>query len=172
MKFPIQNKIELLSTSGNRSTELIATFKDGYADNWFMAVRECFRSQLDIKYTPRIENRPDGAGKREVKRWTQGPRIAFDKGHIFYDTPLGYEVWDEAIKHIKLACIVVDGRPNDIIKKKAGNELIEGFVVVEFLIPDIDKAKLIKQDEKKMPQNKFVEFLMYGNEYNGYYNFC
>jgi hypothetical protein len=172
MKFSIQEKIELLATSGNRSTELIATFKDGYADNWFMAVRECFRSQLDIKYTPRIENLPNGAGKREGKLWTQGPRFAFGKGHIFYDTPLGYELWKEAIKQIKLACIVVGGKPNDIIKKKSGNELIEGFVVVEFLIPDIDKAKLIKQGERKMSQNKFVEFLTHGNENNGNYNFC
>jgi len=163
MKFSIQEQIEKMAKSGNRSTELIATFKDGYADNWSMAVRERFRAQLDIKSTPRIENEPDGKGKRQVKLWTQGPRIAFDKGHVFYDTPLGYEVWDEAIKHIKLACIIVDGKPNDLIKKKAGNELIEGFVVVEFLIPDIYKAKLIKQDEKKMSQNKFVEFLIRGN---------
>lgn len=174
----IQQKIELLSKIGSRSTGLIATFKDGYAYNWFMAVRECFRLQLDIKYTPRIENRMNGAEKREVKRWTQGPRIAFDKGHIFYDTRLGYEVWDEAIKHIKLACIIVDGRPNDIKKKKAVstkkylNELVEGFVIVEFLVPDVPNAKLIKKNEKKMSQNEFVEFLKYGNCHNGYHNFC
>jgi hypothetical protein len=167
MKFSVQKKIELLATKGQRSTELIATFKDGYAENWFMAVRECFRSQLDIKYTPRIEKRPDGVGKREVKHWTQGPRIAFEKGHIFYDTPLGYQLWEKATRHIKLACIVVDGKANDIIKKKAGNELIEGFVVVEFLVPDIDKKRLIRQGEKKMSQNEFVEFLMHGNSHNG-----
>jgi hypothetical protein len=170
MKFSVQKKIEQLATSSQRSTELIATFREGYADNWFMAVRECFRAQLDIKYTPRIEKRSDGVGKREVKHWTQGPRIAFDIGHTFYDTPLGYELWDKAIKQIKLACIVVEGKPNDIKKRKAGDELIEGFVVVEFLAPDADKTKLIKQADKKMSQNLFVEFLMHGNFYNGYHN--
>ncbi len=78
-------------------------------------------------------------------------------------------MWDEAIKHIKLACVVTNGKPNDIKKeespnsKKKINKLIDGFVEVEFLVPNNDKTKLIKRDEKKMSQNEFVEFLMYGN---------
>jgi hypothetical protein len=134
-----------------------------------MAVRDCFRSQLDIKYTSRIENQSKGALKTEVKLWTQGPRIAFDKGHIFYDTPYGYQLWNEAIKHVKLACVVINGKPNDVKKekslnsKKNINKLIEGFVEVEILVPNIDKTKLIKREEKKMSQNEFVEFLMCGN---------
>jgi hypothetical protein len=169
MTYSVQHEIEQLAKSGKRSDRLIATFKEGYADNWYMAVRDCFRSQLDIKYTSRIENQSKGALKTEVKLWTQGPRIAFDKGHIFYDTPYGYQLWNEAIKHVKLACVVINGKPNDVKKekslnsKKNINKLIEGFVEVEILVPNIDKTKLIKREEKKMSQNEFVEFLMCGN---------
>ena len=165
----VQHEIEKLAKSGKRGAKLIATFKEGYADNWHMAVKESFRSQLDIKYTPRIVSQSKGAIKREVKRWTQGPRIAFDKGNIFYDTPYGYQEWNQALKHIKLACIVNNGKPNDVKKKKCPNskenkiELIDGFVEVEFLVPNNDKTKLIKRDEKKMSLNEFVEFLMHGN---------
>jgi hypothetical protein len=169
MTFSVQHEIKKIAKSGKRSDKLIATFKEGYADNWYMAVRDCFRSQLDIKYTSRIENQSKGALKTEVKLWTQGPRIAFDKGHIFYDTPYGYQLWNEAIKHVKLACVVINGKPNDVKKekslnsKKNINKLIEGFVEVDILVPNIDKTKLIKREEKKMSQNEFVEFLMYGN---------
>jgi hypothetical protein len=169
MTFSVQHEIEQLAISGKRSDRLIATFKEGYADNWYMAVRDCFRSQLDIKYTSRIENQSKGALKTEVKLWTQGPRIAFDKGHIFYDTPYGYQLWNEAIKHVRLACVVINGKPNDVKKekslnrKKNINQLIDGFVEVEILAPNIDKTKLIKHDEKKMSQNEFVEFLIYGD---------
>lgn len=169
MTFSVHHEIEQLAKSGKRSDKLIATFKEGFADNWYMAVRDCFRTQLDIKYTSRVENRSMGAQKREVKLWTQGPRISFDRGHIFYDTPYGYQLWKEAIKSVKLACIVTNGKPNDVKKveslnrKKKINQLINGFVEVEFLVPNNDKTKLIKRDEKKMSQNEFIEFLMYGN---------
>jgi len=171
MTVSIQKKIEELANSNERSTKLIANFSGGYADGWYMAVRESFRLQLDIKYTTRIEkpiNDAGGSEKRQVRLWTQGPRIAFDKGHIFYDTPLGCEKWDEVINHVKLACIVINGKPNDVKKEKSPNskkkinKLIEGFVVVEFLIPNHDKTKLIKRNELKMSQNKFVELLMRG----------
>lgn len=164
MTFDVQQEIEQLAESGRRGERLIATFKEGYAYNWYMAVRDCFRSQLDIKYTSRIKTQSKEAAKREVKLWTQGPRMAFDKGNIFYDTPYAYQVWNEAIKHIKMACVIIDGKPNDVKKKKGKiNKLIDGFVEVEFLIPNNDKTKLIKRDEKRMSQNDFVEFLMHGN---------
>jgi len=169
MTISVHQKIEQLAKSGKRSDSLIATFKEGYADNWYMAVRESFRSQLDIKYTSKVESQSKGAVKRTIKLWTQGPRIAFDKGNIFYDTPYGYQVWIEAIKHIKLACVVINGKPNDVKKTRSPNskeninELIDGFVEVEFLVPNNDKTKLIKHDEKKMSQNGFVEFLINGN---------
>ena len=60
MTFSVHHEIEQLAKSGKRSDKLIATFKEGFADNWYMAVKECFRSQLDIKYTSRIENHSKG----------------------------------------------------------------------------------------------------------------
>jgi hypothetical protein len=168
MTFLVDNKIKRLATRGKRSEKLLATFSEGYAENWYMAVKDCFRTQLDMKYTSRIEKRSIGALKQEIKLWTQGPRIAFDKGHIFYDTRHGYRQWSDAIKHVNLACIVVNGKPNDVKKEKSPTsnkmvrKLIDGFVEVEFLIPNNDKTKLIKRDEKKMSQNEFVQFLMYG----------
>jgi len=162
MTISVSQKIEQLAKTGKRSIELIPTFKDGYAEGWYMAVRESFRSKLDIKYTSRVEE------KKKIKQWTQGPRIAFDNGNIFYDTPHGYQVWNEAIKHIKLACVVINGKPNDVKKTKSpdGKEktdkLVDGFVEVEFFVPNDDNTKLVLSDKKKMSQNEFVEFLITG----------
>jgi len=170
--FSINEKLEELAKSNKRSTKLIATFSDGYADGWYMAVKESFRPQLDIKFTPRVEkktNVEERVTKRQIRLWTQGPRLAFDKGHIFYDTPLGYEEWGEALKHINLVCVVIDAKPNDVRKKKADNikehknELINGFVEIELFNPNSEKVKLISQGVYKVSQNKFVEFLMSGN---------
>jgi len=171
MTFSIYNKIEELAKKNRRSTKLIATFSDGYADGWHMAVRECFRPQLDIKFTSRVQKQLNGVdkeGKRHVRIWTQGPRIAFDKGHIFYDTPLGYEEWDRALKHINLVCIVIEAKPNDVRKKqtnniKGQNELIHGFVEIELLTPNPERTKLLSKGVDKISQNEFVEFLINGN---------
>lgn len=168
MTISVQHEIEQLAESGKRSDRLIAAFKDGYIANWYMAVKEAFRSQLDIKFTPRIDSLSKSAGKKEVKLWTQGPRLSFDKGHIFYDTSYGYQVWNEAIKLINLACVVTNSKPNDVKKtkfpngKKTINKLIDGFVKVELLVPNNNRTNLIKRDEMKLSQNEFVQFLMDG----------
>ena len=172
MTFSIHKKIEQLAKNNKRSTKLIATFSDGYADDWHMAVRESFRPQLDIKFTSRVQKQLNGKEKEEkrhVRVWTQGPRLAFDKGHIFYDTPFGYEEWDKALKHIKFVCVIIEAKPNDVKKKIIDNikgqinELIDGFVVFELLSPNHEKTKLITQDIYKISQNNFVEFLISGN---------
>jgi hypothetical protein len=171
MTISFHEKIEQLAKNSKRSTKLIANFLDGYADGWHMAVRESFRPQLDIKFTSRVQEKLNDikkAEKRHVKVWTQGPRIAFDKGHIFFDTRLGYEKWDRALKHINRACIVIEAKPNDVKKKKTNNnkgqnELIHGFVEIELLTPNRERTKLISEDLYKMSQNEFVEFLISGN---------
>ena len=171
MKLSIDNKIRELAKSSKRSTELIANFTDGYADGWHMAVKESFRPQLDIKFTNRIDTKSTNEGKQyksQIRLWTQGPRIAFDKGHIFYDTPFGYEEWDRALKHINLVCIVTEAKPNDVRKKKTNNikgqnELIHGFVEIELLTPNPERTKLISKGVYKIFQNEFVEFLISGN---------
>ena len=136
MASSVQNEIEQLTKSGKRSDKLIATFKEGYIDNWYMAVKDTFRAQLDIKFTSRVDTNSITTEKTEVKLWTQGPRIGFDKGHILFNTQYGYQAWGEAIKFINLACVVKSGKPNDVKKikspngKKTINKLIDGFVKV------------------------------------------
>jgi hypothetical protein len=91
-----------------RSLVLIADFVDGYAKDWHFAVGDCFREQLDIKFTPRIED------KKEVMRWTQGKEYCFAEGHVIYDTPKAYLQWSEALKHIACVCSVLWATPNKI----------------------------------------------------------
>lgn len=167
----VDDNIKELAKSGKRSSELIANFINGYASGWYIAVRESFRPQLDIKHTARIGTKSTEEGKlykSQVRVWTQGPRIAFDKGQIFYDTPLGYGEWSKALKQIKLACAIIDAKPNEIKKKKADNikgqmnELIDGFVVFELLFPNHERTKLIAKDKYELSQNKFVDFLISG----------
>ena len=171
MTVTIQEKIIALAKGNQRSTQLLAAFSGGFADGWAMAVKECFRNQLDIKYTARIENRSTVSGpviKKQVKVWTQGPRIAFDTGHVFYDTPLAYEKWDRAMQHIKLACAVIEATPNEIKKEKTGNSkeninvLSDGYVFIALFVPNRNKTKLILQNELKLSQNEFLEFLITG----------
>lgn len=38
-----------------RSLNLKTNFENGYAQGWYFAVGECFKDQLDIKYTQRIK---------------------------------------------------------------------------------------------------------------------
>ena len=171
MTVSIQEKIIALAKGNQRSTQLLASFSGGFADGWAMAVKECFRNQLDIKYTVRIENRSTISGpaiKKQIKVWTQGPRIAFDAGHVFYDTPLAYGKWDHALPQIKRACVVLEATANEIRKKKTGNtkeninELIDGYVVIELFVPNRNKTKLISQNKFKLSQNEFLEFLITG----------
>lgn len=170
MTVSIHKQIEQLAKNNKRSTNLIATFSDGYADGWHMAVRESFRPQLDIKFTPRVQgklNEIEKVEKRHVRVWTQGPRIAFDKGHIFYNTRKAYEEWDEALEHINLVCIVLEAKPNDVGKKEIDKgyiyELIPGFVEIELLNPNHERTELIAKSTHKISQNEFVEFLKNGN---------
>ena len=171
MRVSVDDKIKELAKSGKRSTELIANFINGYASGWYMAVRESFRPQLDIKHTARTGTKSTEEGKihkSQVRIWTQGPRIAFDKGQIFYDRPLGYEEWSKALKHIKFVCVIIEAKPNDVTKKKIDNikgqinELIDGFVVFELLSPNTERTMLITQNTYKMSQNQFADFLISG----------
>ena len=171
MTFSINIKIEELAKKKSRSTKLIASFSNGFANGWYMAVRESFRPQLDIKFTTRVQKELgdlEKTEKKHVRVWTQGPRIAFDKGHIFYDTPLGYEEWKRALKHINLVCIVTEAKPNNVREKKTNDirrqtELIHGFVEIELLTPNPERTKLISKGVYKKSQNEFVEFLISGN---------
>ena len=171
MSVAVREKIVRLAAANRRSTDLLARFSGGYALGWHMAVKACFRAQLDIRCTVRnLRNSTtvqSEAGKL-LWSWTQGPRIAFDRGHVFYDTPEGYQPWSQALKAIGLACIVKEAKPNEVRKEpsKAGDSpgpLVDGFVVFDLFKTDPERVELLFERECRCSQNEFVEFLISGD---------
>lgn len=138
---------------GRRHTNLIANFVSGYADGWFMAVKECYRNQLDIKLTERKKN------KQSYLEWTQGPYFSFAEGHLFYDTPKAYKKWNQAIKAIKIACKITSATPTMLDKNK---NLLEGVVNFTIYKPDKQLESLIATRDYKVSQEGFVNFLRTG----------
>jgi hypothetical protein len=141
---------------GRRHTNLIANFANGYADGWFMAVKECYRNQLDIKLTERKKN------KQSYLEWTQGPYFSFAEGHLFYDTSKAYEKgkkWGQAIKAIKMACEITSATPTNLDKNKT---LVEGMVNFTVYKPDKKATSLIAIQDYKLSQREFVDFLKTG----------
>lgn len=160
-----------------RCLDLIANFVDGYAEGWFFAVGECFKDELDIKFTDRVEpvlvdgkvqyveyvdKKGDIKKKkktRKVKRWTQGPFYAFAEGHIIFDTPNAYRPWAEALQYIGLICNIVRATPNDL---DASGYLVHGHVTFTLQEPNIDKSELVTIGQYDVSQNQFVEYLRTG----------
>ena len=95
----------------SRTEQLIANFKNGFAEHWFMAVGEEFKNELDIKKTKRIKN------GLSVGVWTQGLSYTFKEGQVFYDTPEGYTAWSNALKKITFSCQILEAE-DKIIKTK------------------------------------------------------
>ena len=77
-----------------RMEKLLADFSNDYAKGWDMAVGTYFRDALDIKQTPKVTE------ESKTVIWTQGGTFAFCQGDILYDTPLAYQEWGSAMKHI------------------------------------------------------------------------
>lgn len=150
----------IITTGKNRRTdELLASFVDGYAEGWFMAVGEQFRNELDIKYTKRVVNKVD------YYKWTQGPYFCFAEGQVFYDSPYGYGIWSEALKKIKMACKIVEAKPNTL----SADELIDskrtinkGYVKFNLYEPNIERTFLTTIKECELSQDDFVFFLQTG----------
>ena len=139
--------------TGKRKTHLIADFVKGYAEGWFMAVKECYRNQLDIKFTERKKN------KQSYLEWTQGPYFSFAEGHLFYDTPKAYRKWGQALKVIKKACKITSSTPTILDKNK---NLVEGTVNFTMYKPDRKATSLIAIQDYKVSQREFVDFLKTG----------
>jgi hypothetical protein len=139
--------------TGKRYTQLIADFVDGYADGWFMAVKECYRNQLDIKFTERKKN------KNSYLEWTQGPYYSFAEGHLFYDTPKAYGKWGQALKAVRIACQITSATPTILGKNKI---LVDGTVTFTIYKPDKECTSLIAGKECKLSQREFVNFLKTG----------
>ena len=122
-------------------------------NGWFMAVKECYRNELDIKYTGRKKH------KQSFFEWTQGPYFSFAEGHMFYDTTKAYKKWGEAIKAIKIACKIVSATPTMLDKNK---KLVEGMVVFTIYKPDAKLTSLKAVKDYKLSQTEFVNFLKTG----------
>jgi hypothetical protein len=95
-----------------------------------MAVKECYRNELDIKYTERKKN------KQSFFEWNQGPYFSFDEGHTFYDTPNGYEKWEMALKVINIACKIDAATPtiydkNKITPEFSTDEFRDAFSIIK-----------------------------------------
>lgn len=118
-----------------------------------MAVKECYRNELDIKLTERKKN------KKSFEEWTQGPYFSFAEGHLFYDIPKAYGKWREALKAIRLACQITSATPTILDKNK---NLVEGMVTFTIYKPDKQFASLIAVKEYKLSQREFVNFLKTG----------
>jgi len=160
-----------------RSLKLIANFVNGYANGWYFAVRECFKDELDIKYTERIE--PviiDGKmqhriiihdGKetkkpltKKVMRWTQGSSFSFTEGHVFYDTPNAYLQWNEALKQINLICTVIRA----IACRTDGEGVYsKGSVTFKLAKPNSDKDGIETIGQYHLNQEDFVKLLKSGD---------
>ena len=140
--------------TGKRETRLIADFVNGYADGWFMAVKECYRNQLDIKFTERKKD------NKSYFEWTQGPYYSFAEGHLFYDTPKAYKKWDQAIKAIRIACKITSATSTVLDKNK---NLLEGVVNFTIYEPDKEFNSLMAAKEYKLSQKEFVNFLKTGH---------
>lgn len=137
-----------------RHSQLVAHFVNGYAKGWDMAVKECYRNELDIKYTERKKN------KQSFWEWTQGPYFSFAEGHLFYDTPKAYGGrWEQAIKVIKIACQITSATPTILDRN---TKLIEGIVNFTIYKPDEKLTFLKAVKNYKLSQKEFVNFLKTG----------
>lgn len=145
-----------------RSTNLIATFVEGFADGWFMALTESFKMELDIKLTERKKD------KITYYEWTQGPYYCFSEGQIIYDAKEGYMCWQDALKKLSIACQIVVAKPNIPIKidnnvtGKPEFRVLEGYVQFVVLRPDEGHTKLVPYVGYQCSQNDFVHFLKTG----------
>ena len=88
-----------------------------------MAVKECYRNELDIKYTERKRE------KESYFEWTQGPYFSFAEGHIFYDTSTGYGTWERALNAIKKCCQIDAATPTICDIKRVSPD----FIADEFM---------------------------------------
>lgn len=153
-------KTEIISTK--RSANLNASFTDGFADGWYMALNDSFKMELDIKLTERKKN------KISFYEWTQGPYYCFSEGQLIYDAKEAYSCWKEALKKINLACQIVAAKPNIPIKidnettGKTEFSVLEGYVKFLLFRPDEAHTKLIPYVGYNLSQRDFVRFLKSG----------
>ena len=138
----------------NRSRELIAEFENGFAKEWFMAIGEFYRNELDIRLTERKSD------KVSYQVWTQGPYISFSSGHVFYNTKSVYEkIWSEAIREIEVACQITSAAPCKLDEKGI---FLDGKVKFDLFRKDENQNGLVLSQKLETTQTEFVQFLKTG----------
>lgn len=79
---------------------------------------------------------------------------SFARGDVLYDTPLAYQIWSEALRHI-ITCLEVT------VATSSG---AQSSGMVSFLVshPDATRSKLVKGREYSGSQAEFVQMLRSG----------
>lgn len=179
--------MDIETARDERSTNLIADFTDGYALGWRFAVRDVFRSALDIKWTPRIytsDEVDENGKKRKIIEylWTQGKYFNFTQGDVIYDTRIAYKLkWSDALQHIKLFVQVAESSPTQLVTNSTintltaqGNEspnddlilqkvqIRSGKVKFKLFRPNSDRSNVDELEKIDCDQKNFVTFLQTG----------
>ncbi len=157
----MDNKLtEIVSTK--RTADLNVSFIDGFADGWYMAIRDSFKMELDIKLTERKKN------KISYFEWTQGPYYCFSEGQTIYDVSEAYSCWQDALKKVNFACQIIAAKPNIPIRiesevtGKSEYRVLDGYVQFVLFKPDEARTKLVPFVCYNLSQNDFVIFLKTG----------
>lgn len=122
------------------------------------AIKRLNRLTIELAY-PQEAPESGKTSKQSVFEWTQGQYFSFAEGHLFYDTPKGYEKWEKALRAIKTCCKIVSATPTVLNKNK---KLVEGIVVFTIYKPD-EKHRFLKAvKDYKLSQTEFVNYLKTG----------
>jgi hypothetical protein len=135
----------------------IRPFKD-LKDYEQEAIKRLNRLTIELAY-PQEAPKSGKTSKQSVFEWTQGQYFSFAEGHLFYDTPKGYEKWEKALRAIKTCCKIVSSTPTGLNKNK---KLLEGMVVFTTYKPDEKFTSLKAVKDYKLSQTEFVNFLKTG----------
>jgi hypothetical protein len=125
---------------------------DAADDDWFMHVPDTFNDALDIRLTEVVsEPRPI---------WTQGANFSFAPGDTIYDTPLAYQVWSEALQHIR-TCIQVS-QATSVQPPTGGTPRQPGAVTFSVMAPNEPRTALAHVRTYTVTQDEFVRILITG----------
>lgn len=107
---------DVIALRKERTSDLLADFRKGFAYGWKMAVGECFRAALDMRQlSQRREDADDGEENggeyRDNCGLTQGNLFAFSAGDTIYDTPRAYGVWESAFSEIMICFQIREAQP-------------------------------------------------------------
>ena len=125
---------------------------DAADDDWFMHVPLALNDALDIRLTAVVgEPRPI---------WTQGANFSFAPGDTIYDTPLAYQVWSEALQHIR-TCLQVS-QATSVQPPTGGTPRQPGAVTFSVMAPNEPRTALAHVRTSTVTQDEFVRILISG----------